>query len=150
MMKHSDNNLAKMLTRRFRRWGDTGYSTGLASELGDRYDDFLRANVDLRNEEQVVLMAFNSENSWSVLTTRRLICAQQDCLKAMAWDEIQDVDADLSAINLASMEDSEKQVSRLIVTAVDGTKAVIDAEPGSPCIGLWNAIRLAQQLATSE
>jgi len=146
-MKHTDETLANMIARRFRRWGHSGRSTGLVRDLADCETGIVESNVDLELGEEIVLIAVNSPDSWSALTTRRLICVCASGRLGIRWDSIANVDADPSVGNDMLREDFLTRISRLRITTTSGERVTVETEPGPPCVGFWNALRLAQQLS---
>jgi len=149
-MKHTDETLANMIARRFCRWGHSGRSTGLVRDLTDHESSVVEANLDLELGEEIVIIAVNSPDAWSALTTRRLICLNASGRLSIRWASIANVDADPSLGDDMLREDFLTRISRLQITTTSGERVIVETEPGPPCVGFWNALRLAQQLSGTE
>ena len=53
-MTHTDAALANLVARRFRRWGESGRSTGLVPDLTDQKAVVVESNVELASNERIV------------------------------------------------------------------------------------------------
>src|ERR1700755_3407682 len=133
------NDQKKLWASIFLRKGGMGINSGLFDNLSQTQKDDLLHMVKLRAIELPVIFYTEGKDYWLVLTTQRLIWSGKGMLGEVSIDAIQDVAGDFGKTVMKSSR-GKSGMNQLEIINFTGEKYLINFEPGTPLIGLWNVL----------
>ncbi len=123
----------------FKRKGQGGLYTRLLDDLDHVQQKLLLKHLQLTNEELPVLGSAESDDTWMILTTTRVVWSSNGNIQSLHTDDIVDVVADFRKLQATGHRKS--QLRELQIVTASGQTRAFEVEPGSPLIGVWNAMK---------
>jgi len=147
-METQDERIARITRGRFHKSGRSSDSTGLLDELSADALALARSVVALEEGELLIVASMTNSQSWSALTTRRLLVSAGSELCSVLWEHIDQIDVDF--LSMPYSTDIKSRLSQATVTTFDSKELVIGTCPGDPFMGFWNCILWAKRMAPEE
>lgn len=102
------------------------------------------------NDEEVVIISHISTKEWMLLTTRRLIVSTSDGVTAMRWEDIRDIDVDMSLDDPRGYMNIKSWIDEFWVSDSKGNRVRIHTQPGPPLLEALGAVHCARQMAPKK
>lgn len=128
-----------ILSALFRRKGKDGLYTRAFDSFGAWQQHQFCWRLRLGKDELPIIGSFEDWDNWLVLTTERLVWAIAGSRQQLRANAIDDAIMDLWEIRRSGIKKTEFR--QLQVVTMDGSKFVIEVEPGTPLIGVWHVLR---------
>ena len=89
----------------------------------------------------MAIASFTSQKEWVLLTSARLLFAQNGPVHSIDLHNIRDATVDLGPSMLRRPR-SKRELRELIIETRSGDTYELDLEPGKPFFGFWNVMKL--------
>ena len=140
---------ANRLLTHFERRGGSGKVLKPFSEHSSNVQDFFRDTIELVDDEVPVIACFHSQDSWTLLSTKRLLCRKFSENIVIPLSSIRDATLELHRQGLGPGS-GKKDMKLLKVITTSGASFEIDLEPGGPFFGFLNVMKLIAQTRPHE
>ena len=119
----------------FKRKGASGKNTKLFEEFDVTVQKAITERSHLEKDELPVIASNPTEQSWFLLTTKRLLLFTGKVQEAVETSSIDEV------LPPEFGQAKKEEMSWLKLTTSDGRKLQMQVETGPPFFGVWNVLR---------
>src|SRR5512133_3309692 len=131
------------LLRVFERTGGSGVGTRPFDSLTEEIKDSIRSEAMLAEEELPILVCYQDEGRWLLLTSERLITKGHPPDDQIGWAEILDATVADSEVGkaLSVSENGKLTLIRLRIVRANGSVREFEVESGRSFMALWNVLK---------
>lgn len=138
------------LLRVFARFGGEGRQTLAFDSLPEPAREGVRRGVDAKIGGDLILVSYQDESHWLLVTSERVISKAPTEVKSLSWSEISDATVDARELRRAAFAtpSGKLHLRWLRLLRKDGSVLDLEVESGPSFFALWNVLKVLSRLGS--